>query len=282
MSWNTIDSDAGVFSELVERLGVKNVQFDELYSIDSESLTALAPVHAVIFLFKYVPSPPSGDYDRDYLEKGIFFARQTIPNACATQAVLHALLNKTDVIDIGPELSGLRDFVSSFDPDTCGDALSNSETLRQVHNSFSAPVLVEEDGPSDSGADAFHFVAYLHMHDHMYELDGLRPFPIRHEQVNPEDFYTQLPNVLARRISSFEGEIRFSLLAVTNDKLVQYAEQGDDMAMQQELSKRDTWKRENELRRHDFAPLVVELLRNITKDMSDDEFETLLKGKPRK
>ncbi|KAM9909302.1 hypothetical protein OXX69_005546, partial [Metschnikowia pulcherrima] len=57
--WNTIVSDAGVFTELVSRLGVENVQIEELYSIDSASLKASAPIHAVVFLFKY------GTVDRD-------------------------------------------------------------------------------------------------------------------------------------------------------------------------------------------------------------------------
>lgn len=80
--WNTIVSDAGVFTELVSRLGVENVQFEELYSIDADSLKALAPVHAVVFLFKYgkvdrestiQDVPLDGVYDEDYQENGVFF-----------------------------------------------------------------------------------------------------------------------------------------------------------------------------------------------------------------
>jgi ubiquitin carboxyl-terminal hydrolase L5 len=38
--WNTIESDAGVFTHLLEGLGAKNIQFEELVALD-ESLQAL-------------------------------------------------------------------------------------------------------------------------------------------------------------------------------------------------------------------------------------------------
>lgn len=269
---------------------MRHVQLDELYSIDSHSLRALAPVYAVIFLFKYGEVdrrhaaqgiPLDGLYHKDYQQQGIFFARQTISNACATQAIVNSLLNKTDEIDIGPELGALRLFVSGFDAEMCGDTLSNSEVIRRVHNSFSTPRLLDTgDKPPprderDNGV--FHFVAYARLHGHVYELDGLQPYPIRHDAVESEDaFYDVLPQILERRIAKYAGEMRFSLLAVTNDKLAHHLALGDDMAVEQELAKRDTWKRENDMRRHDFPLFIIALLKNITKEMLAEEFEAFL------
>ncbi|KAF7998884.1 hypothetical protein HF325_006416 [Metschnikowia pulcherrima] len=289
--WNTIVSDAGVFTELVSRLGVENVQIEELYSIDSASLKALAPIHAVVFLFKYgtvdrdstaQDLPLDGAYDANYQDSGIFFARQTIQNACATQAVLNSLLNKTDEINIGSELSNILSFATGFDPDMCGDVLSNSDVIREVHNSFSAPKFIDQDDLPQPDVDEkdnglFHFITYVNINNTIYELDGLKRFPIKHDTLlTPEEFYEKLPDVLQRRISKYAGEIRFSLLAITNDKLQQYQAIGDELSIQQELEKRQRWDRDNKWRRHDYTRLTVQLLKDICGPMSDEEWSKVL------
>lgn len=270
---------------------MQDVQFDELYSIDSDSLRALAPVHAVVFLFKYGKldreyasknEPIDGTYDVSYQENGIFFANQTIQNACATQAVLNSLLNKSDVIDIGDELGNIKLFITGFDPELCGETLSNSEVIRTVHNSFSAPRFIDTSelprpDVDDKNDGLFHFITYLNLNNTIYELDGLKKYPIQHDLLSSaEEFYDKLPEVIQRRIAKYSGEIRFSLLAITNNKLKQYEEMGDMQGVEQEITKRETWSKENSLRRHDFPRLTIELLKNISNGMSDSEWEKLL------
>ena len=69
--------DPGVFSELLSSLGVPLI-VDDLYSLDTESLAALAPLHALIFLFKWTGSSDEtgggqGTFDYDFPG---FFANQ--------------------------------------------------------------------------------------------------------------------------------------------------------------------------------------------------------------
>lgn len=61
-----------------------------------------------------------------------------INNACATQAILSVLLNcKHSDILLGPNLEEFKNFCQSFDANMRGLALSNSDVIREVHNSFS-------------------------------------------------------------------------------------------------------------------------------------------------
>ena len=78
-----------------------------------------SPVYGVIFLFKYPTAeqpndrPKDGDFDYDAAEQ-LFFAAQTIQNACGTQALLSVLLNKEDQVDLGPRLREFKDFTEAF------------------------------------------------------------------------------------------------------------------------------------------------------------------------
>ncbi|CCG24325.1 Yuh2 ubiquitin C-terminal hydrolase [Candida orthopsilosis Co 90-125] len=290
--WNTIDSDAGVFTELVEKLGVTNVEINDLYSIDSETLRVLQPIYGVIFLFKYgkkdrehasLNKPITGEYDANYQDMGLFFANQMIQNACATQAVLNVLFNVDDV-NLGEELNNFKSFVTGFDSEMIGETLSNSELIRSIHNSFSTPSLVaQEDKPPPQDYDdktdgLFHFVGYVMKNSQIYELDGLKQYPIKHGECQSQDeFIEKLPGVLQDRISAYDAsELRFSLLAITNNKLEQARATGDEVEIASQLDKRELWQRENELRKHDYTGLIVQLLKNISKEKSDQEWEALL------
>merc|ERR1712137_198738 len=102
--WNTIESDAGVFTYLIEKLGVKGVEFEELTSLDATALQALGTLYGVIFLFKYPtgekPSdvPKDGTYDHEAANT-LFFPAQTIQNACGTQAIVSLLLNREEEVE---------------------------------------------------------------------------------------------------------------------------------------------------------------------------------------
>ena len=103
-----------------------------------------SPVHGLIFLFKYVKEEDQAGITVDSRVKKIFFAKQVINNACATQAILSILLNSSHSdVKLGDTLTDFKEFVGTFDPYNKGLALSNASQIRTVHNSFSRQTLFE-------------------------------------------------------------------------------------------------------------------------------------------
>lgn len=285
--WNTIESDAGVFTSLVENLGVKGVQFEELLTLEPSELATLQPLYGVIFLFKYpndrpyaTPDGPlDGSFDWDASEH-IFFAAQTIQNACATQALLSVIMNnKADDVDVGAQMKDFREFAMALPPEFRGEALSNSDLIRDVHNSFarSSP-FVDETHKAGEAEDAFHFIAYTPVNGTLYELDGLQPAPISHGPCAIESFPSHVVEVLQRRIGRYEAsEIHFNLLAMCRDLRIRAREFGDDELLAREERKRRDWLFENALRRHNFVGFAGEVLNGVVREKLKQGGEQALK-----
>jgi len=221
MSWCTIESDPGVFTELLETIGVKGVQVEELYDLEQPTFNKLKPVFGLIFLFKWQKDERDNRPTLNASNSGsVFFAKQTIANACATQAIISILLNRSD-IELGKELTNFKSFVGELPPDIRGMAIGSIETIRLAHNSFARPEPFIFDEKKDDGEeeDAFHFIGFVPVNGHLYELDGLKAGPIRLTECTMDNWLDKVKPVIEERIRRYsEKEIRFNLLAIIRNR----------------------------------------------------------------
>lgn len=267
-SWCTIESDPGVFTELIRGIGVKGVQVEEVFSLDDD-LKAMGPIYGLVFLFKWKASgdeAPRNVVDDD----SVFFANQVINNACATQALLQILLN-CDQIDLGDELRNFKEFAAALPSDMKGLTISNSELIRNVHNSFARPepFVSEEEKQESSSEDVFHFISYTHVNGRLYELDGLQKGPILLGECTADNWLDKVGPEIQKRIETYaKSEIRFNLMALVQDKVqaleAQLAASPGDQVLQEQLetekAKHARWQLENTRRRHNYVPFVLEFL----------------------
>jgi len=269
-NWCTIESDPGVFTELMRGIGVKGVQVEEVFCLDDD-LKAMGPVYGLIFLFKW-KATSEAEQRPIASDDGIFFANQVINNACATQALLQILLNSADV-ELGEELTNFKEFTACLPSDMKGLAMSNSELIRKVHNSFARPepFVSEEEKQATSSDDVFHFISYVHSQGKLYELDGLQKGPIVLAECGADQWLDQVRPEIQKRIQQYsESEIRFNLMAVVQDRVqgltdklaAADAAQKPDLEQQlaAEQAKHERWKTENIRRRHNYVPFVLEFL----------------------
>lgn len=290
--WCLIESDPGVFTELIRGFGCQGVQVEEIWSLDDDTLKSLKPVHGLIFLFKWVPDPePDGSVVQDSRLEKIFFAKQVINNACATQAILSILLNCDHPdINLGETLSSFKEFSQNFDPALRGLSLSNSDVIRQVHNSFSRQQMFEfDEKAAKKDDDVFHFVGYIPIDGRLYELDGLKDGPIDLGGIAAgSDWLDLVKPVLEKRMQKYSaGEIHFNLMAIVSDRKQCYEQRLQELCAQTEMGGMETdlmksqisqlqmliadeerkmkrYKMENIRRKHNYLPFIMELLKILS------------------
>ncbi|KAI9510917.1 ubiquitin-specific protease [Russula earlei] len=282
--WQLTESDPGVFTELLESLGVPLI-VDDLYSLDPASLVPLQPVRALVFLFKWLPGagePESTGGAYDVAFPG-FFAHQVVQNACATLAVINALGNIPGLVT-GPELQELLSFTTGMDPQVRGLAVTSADWLRAAHNALSPPSAISLDGlyQPKASEDAYHFIVYLPVFGSVYELDGLKESPITHGpyEEDEEGWVARAREVIEARIATYPaGSLEFSLLALHDDplptlqtELAEAQASGDvdrEAGLAQQLadehSKRERWAFENSLRRHNYVGMIHSLTLALAK-----------------
>ncbi|XP_023938738.1 ubiquitin carboxyl-terminal hydrolase isozyme L5 [Bicyclus anynana] len=228
--WYTVEGDPGIFTLIVELLGVRGAQFEELWTLNNGVLENLRPVHGLIFLSKYVQAgEASNPVLTDDLED-IYFAKQVAENACAAHAILNILLNCVHPdIDIGEDLTELKESSMVLNPYMRGVALTNSETVKNAHNFMSTQYEVDiEPEPNanmlNKDDDSYHYISYMEINGRLYEMDSFREGPIDHGPVYAgQNWLNVVRPIIQAKMNIFVAQnSEFKLMALVSDRKMVY------------------------------------------------------------
>ncbi|CDW55877.1 Peptidase C12 and PRP38 and CRAL TRIO domain cont aining protein [Trichuris trichiura] len=302
-NWCLIESDPAVFTEMIKGfgtllslppghliealLGCSGAEVQEVYSLSDLTSKNMGEVYGLIFLFKWQPDtqgiPPAGANGAG----DVYFALQVVQNACASQALINLLLNcESKDVDIGSTLREFKTFTANMDPASRGLCLTNCDKIRSVHNSFSRPLLFELDSAGKREEhDAYHFITYVPKGGRVFELDGLAAEPVDLGTIpDGGDWLGVVHGAIAAKVEKYSSEeIRFNLMAIVPEKKGVLVKRLQEMikvndpaladqvaALQREIAnedkKLDRYKLENNRRRHNYVPFIVELIKVLAKE----------------
>ncbi|KAH9929151.1 ubiquitin carboxyl-terminal hydrolase [Fomitopsis serialis] len=235
-----IESDPGVFTTLLHKLGVRGLEVTEIYDIEPWATDHLNP-HGLIFCYmcSNTEETNTGEIEDEDAER-VWFANQLSDDACASHALLNVLLNCPHV-DLGEELRELQVATAEMSPVMRGLGVSGSRFIRDAHNSLASrkgpPAKKRKTTASPSKADnddhlqeQYHFIGYVPAHGKVWELDGLQHTAIEVGELDSEPgsgpstkgWMNVVRPALRMKMhvymASESDHVRYNLLAIVDEK----------------------------------------------------------------
>ncbi|ORY33958.1 peptidase C12, ubiquitin carboxyl-terminal hydrolase [Naematelia encephala] len=229
--WVPLEASPDVFNQWSRTLGLPSspLSFQDLWSLDPEFLSFTPkPIKAVLLLF---PSRGALHDAREQEEvsgegkwdgKGVWWIKQTIPNACGSIGLLHALLN---LPDSGPYAlkadSPLVKFKQASIPLNTVDRaklLDESTFFSEAHTS--AAQTGQSAVPTDLDIDT-HFIAFIEAENEngekrIVELDGGREGPFDRGASN--DFLLDTAKVVQEKYFDRAGDdVNFNMIVLAGE-----------------------------------------------------------------
>ncbi|KAI3631723.1 hypothetical protein MIR68_010196 [Amoeboaphelidium protococcarum] len=185
--WIPLESNPEVFTKLTRDLtGTDSCEWIDIYTLDED----IADLCALIFLYDVsaeeesasdVPAPGSQEFN-NYSDQSIeshiidkdfpYYMYQTVGNACGTVALVHTLINQSDLIQ-----SQNESVIKRFHQETLSLIWSeraarfeHNSDISNIHNKYASEGQTE--APAADADISLHFVAFVPISGTIWQLDG--------------------------------------------------------------------------------------------------------------
>lgn len=212
--WLTLESNPEVMTNFLVDIGMSaEWSVVDLIGIDEDVLGFVPqPVAAIIFL--YPPTAHDSTEDGDpSCNESVYFMKQVIRNACGTIALIHAVGNNLDQIELrdGSPLKNYYEAVASLSPLEKGTELGKNDEIRKSHEVYALQGQTTTPDLDENVEN--HFVALVERNGRLYMLNGSKSGPVDHGPSSPETFLYDAAAV-CRKFIAKEDCHRYTALAI--------------------------------------------------------------------
>ncbi|OWK64561.1 ubiquitin carboxyl-terminal hydrolase isozyme L1 [Lonchura striata] len=219
MAWQPMEINPEMLNKVLSRLGVgPGWRFVDVLGFEDEALRAV-PTPACALLLLFPLTEQHENFRKQQTEKikdqeissKVYFLKQTVSNSCGTIGLIHAVANNKDKLKLedGSALKKFLDETADLSPEERAKHLANNKAIQEVHNS----VAQEGQCRVEDNSVNFHFILFVNVDGHLYELDGRMPFPVNHG-TSSDDLLLKDSAKICRQFTEREkGEVRFSAVA---------------------------------------------------------------------
>jgi ubiquitin carboxyl-terminal hydrolase L3 len=225
--WFALESNPTLINDYIQKLGFdsSSYQFLDVFSTEDWALEMIPqPVAAVIMLYPLTPTQTKHEDNPENIlqphsNNNVWFIKQRIGNACGTISLLHSLLNAPEaqlsLIQTDSWLHAFRDDTPvSLDPISKAERLEADSKIASLHDEATSSEANQTNRGDIEDDVETHFVAFVHVDGHLYELDGRKAGPVQHGETSQPSLLSDACRVVTQFMERDPGEVRFTILAL--------------------------------------------------------------------
>jgi len=214
--WLPLESNPDVMTKYVRNLGIEEPWFfTDVFGLEPELLAMVPrPVLAVLLLYPLSDNVTNHPLGEEKPEPEIYFAKQTIGNACGTMGIIHAIANNLKKIKVDDSKHFIKFYEQTKDltPLEKAQYLETDTVMGGAHEETAQEGQTE--APSKDDLLRHHFVSFVNHGGDLYELDGRRDAPLHHGTTCGDTLLEDAVQVVKKFIERDSEETGFSVIAL--------------------------------------------------------------------